>query len=309
MSTAHPTSPTTSNVISIKPVVLPVSDRGADLQVRVTAPTSGADLPVVVFSHGFGESMDGYSPLAEHWAASGLIVVQPTHLDSQVYGIPRDDPRTPQIWRLRIQDLKRTIDGLDEIESAVPGLAGRVDHRQIAVAGHSWGATTASAVVGARVIDRDGNADEDFSDSRVTAAVLLALAGTGGENLTPFAAEHFAFMNPSFDRMTPTALFVAGDHDRSPLSTRGPDWWTDAYALSPEGKSLLTLSGAEHSLGGIAGYSTHETTDWSFERIALIQRVTTAYLRSALGLEDSGWSQLRDAFASGSEPLGQLESR
>ncbi len=89
-------------VISVRPVVLPAPDRGADLQVRVTAPTTGQDLPVVVFSHGFGESMDGYAPLAEFWAAHGFAVLQPTHLDSQTLGIAPDDPRTPVIWRFRI---------------------------------------------------------------------------------------------------------------------------------------------------------------------------------------------------------------
>lgn len=311
MSTTQPTSRLSarSDVISITTIIPSSPDRGVELHTRVTAPTTGSELPIVVFSHGFGESMDGYSPLAEFWAAHGFVVVQPTHLDSQVYGVAPGDPRTPEIWRFRMQDLTRILDELEAIEAALPSLSGRVDRSRIAVAGHSWGATTASALIGARVIDKDGNADEDFSDPRITAGVLLALSGTGGENLTPFAAENFAFMSPSFDHMANAALFVAGDQDRSPLSTRGPDWWTDGYTLSPAGKSLFTLFGAEHMMGGIAGYSTHETTDWSFERVTLVQQVTTAYLRSALGLEDDTWSEVRAALADNADPLGRLESR
>lgn len=301
--------PTLTPVISVRPVVLPATGRGADLQVRVTAPTIGSDLPIVVFSHGFGESMDGYAPLAEFWAAHGFAVVQPTHLDSQTLGIAPDDPRTPVIWRFRIEDLTRVLDELDRIEASVPSLDGRLNHDRIAVAGHSWGATTASALIGACIVDQDGNVGEDMSDPRVAAGVLLAVAGTGGDDLTAFAAEHFSFMNPNFAQMTTPALVVAGDQDKSPLSTRGPDWWTDAYTLSPGDKSLLTLFGAEHTMGGVAGYSTHETTDWSLERIALIQHVTTAYLRSALNLEDEAWSQVRAALASDSHPLGRLESK
>jgi pimeloyl-ACP methyl ester carboxylesterase len=302
-------NPALTPVISVRPVVLPAAGRGADLQVRVTAPTSGSGLPVVVFSHGFGESMDGYAPLAEFWAAHGFAVLQPTHLDSQTLGITPDDPRTPVIWRFRIEDLTRVLDELDLIEASVPGLAGRLDHDQIVVAGHSWGATTASAVIGARIVDQDGNVGEDMSDPRVVAGVLLAVAGTGGDDLTAFAAEHFSFMNPSFAQMTTAALVVAGDQDISPLSTRGPDWWTDAFTLSPDDKSLLTLFGAEHTMGGIAGYSTHETTDWSLERIALIQQVTTAYLGSALNLKDEAWSQVRAALDNDPHPLGRLESK
>ncbi len=51
-------------VVPCRPVVLPAPERGADLQVRVTAPQTGPDLPVVLFSHGFGFSMDAHEPQA-----------------------------------------------------------------------------------------------------------------------------------------------------------------------------------------------------------------------------------------------------
>ncbi|GAA3063121.1 hypothetical protein GCM10020254_03810 [Streptomyces goshikiensis] len=141
------------------------------------------------------------------------------------------------------------LDGLDVLEAAVPGLAGRLDRGRVAVAGHSWGAQTASALLGARVLGPDGLPGADLSDPRARAGVLLALTGLG-DDLTPFAVEHLPFMRPSFETMTAPALIVAGDNDRSRLSTRGPDWFTDPYVYSPAPKSLLTLFGAEHSLGG-----------------------------------------------------------
>ncbi|MGI5324745.1 alpha/beta hydrolase family protein [Actinomadura nitritigenes] len=295
--------------VTARPVVLPAPDRGEDLQVSVSAPATGGDLPVLVFSHGFGWSMDGYAPLADHWAAHGFAVVRPTHLDSRRLGIPADDPRTPRIWRLRVDDLKRVIDGLDALEAAVPGLAGRLDRDRIAVAGHSWGAQTASMLLGARVLDSGGVPGEDLSDPRVKAGVLLALTGRGGTDLSAFAAEHFPFMNPSFDGMTAPALIVAGDHDRSPLTTRGPDWFTDPYVLSPKDKTLLTLFGAEHSLGGVPGYEVAETTDENPERVALVQRLTTAYLRGVLYPDDTAWREARAALDNDPHPLGRLESK
>ncbi|MCD0442573.1 hypothetical protein LO763_02905 [Glycomyces sp. A-F 0318] len=295
--------------MSAKPVVLPAPGRGDDLQVRVSAPATGVDLPVIVFSHGFGSSMDGYAPLADFWAARGFAVLQPTHLDSRTLGLPAGDPRTPRIWRIRVEDLKRAIDGLDVLEAAVPGLAGRLDRARIAVAGHSWGAQTASTLLGARVLDADGVPGEDMSDERAKAGVLLALPGKGGDDLTPFAAENFAFMNPSFDGMTPPALVVAGNDDQSALSTRGPDWFTDAYFLSPGSKSLLTLAGAEHSLGGVSGYDAAETTDASPERVALVQRLTSAYLRSALDPADAEWKAVSSELEEGRHPLGKVQSR
>ncbi|MEU6729533.1 chlorophyllase [Nonomuraea wenchangensis] len=300
------TTTAAARIVSVKPVVLPAPGRGDDLRVRVSAPASGRNLPVVVLSHGFGWSMDGYGPLADHWAAHGFVVVQPTHLDSRTLALPPDDPRTPLIWRWRVADLTHVLDRLDAVEAAVPGLAGRLDHDRIAVAGHSWGGQTASMLLGARVLDAAGRPGEDLSDRRVRAGVLLATPGSGGADLTPFAAEHFPFMNPDFTRMTTPALVVAGDQDRSALSVRGPDWFADPYRLSPGGKSLLTLFGAEHSLGGIVGPGAAETTDESPARVALIQRLTTAYLRTALDPGDPAWPA---ACAAGPGPLGRIETR
>ncbi|MER5932448.1 chlorophyllase [Streptomyces sp. NPDC002054] len=309
MRSEGPFMPDSHTLISVKPVVLPApGGRGEDLQVRVSAPATGGDLPVIVFSHGFGWSMNGYAPLADHWAAHGFVVVQPTHLDSRTLGIPAEDPRTPLIWRYRIEDITRVLDGLGVLEAAVPGLAGRVDHDRIAVAGHSWGAQTVSALLGARVLGSDGVPGEDMSDPRVTAGVLLALTGLG-DDLTPFAAEHFPFMKPSFDTMTAPALIVAGDHDQSHLSTRGPDWFTDPYTHSPGDKSLLTLFGAEHSLGGIPGHEVAETTDENPARVALIQQLTTAFLRSALQGDSAGWKAAATALEEDPEPLGALRSK
>jgi predicted dienelactone hydrolase len=296
-------------VVSVMPIVLSAPGRGEDLHVRVSAPTVGHELPIIVFSHGFGSSLDGYGPLVDFWAAHGFVVIQPTHLDSRTLGLPPDDPRTPQIWRFRVEDMKRILDQLDLLEAAVPGLSGRLDRSRIAAAGHSWGGQTASMLLGAQVLDSEGRSDEDMSDSRIKAGVLLATPGLGGADLTPFAAEHFPFMNPSFAHMTTPTLVIAGDRDQSLLSVRGPDWFTDPYFMSPGGKSLLTLFGAEHGLGGIAGYNITETTDENPERVALIQQLTWAYLRDALDIEDSSWSAARKALLENSNPLGRIESR
>ena len=298
-----PASTLSSTVISAAPIVLPASpERGQSIHVRVTAPLTGTNLPVIVFSHGFSQSMTGYAPLVDHWAANGFVVIQPTHLDSRTLALPQDDPRQPQIWRHRISDLSVSIDQLDAIEAAVPGLAGRVDHERIAAAGHSWGATTVSFLLGVRTVD-DAGLGEDLKNDRVRAGVLLAAPGTGGENLTPFAKQHFPFMTNTFDAMTTPTLVVAGDKDQSFLSeVRGPDWFTDAYHLAPGADALLTLFGAEHSLGGITGYASTETTDENPAAVALIQQTSTAYLRSALGIDPEDWKQLQAA----TTPAGRL---
>jgi predicted dienelactone hydrolase len=297
-------------IVSVKPVVLSAPGRGEDLRVRVSAPVTGRELPIILFSHGFGSSLDGYGPLADFWAAHGFVVIQPTHLDSRTVGLPPDDPRTPRIWRSRVEDMKRILDRLDLLEAAVPGLAGRPDRSRIAAAGHSFGGQTAGILLGLRVPDPESKKPADLSDSRITAGVLFATAGRGGADLTPFAAENFPWLkNPSFADMTTSALVAAGDQDDLPLSVRGPEWMTDPYFLSPGSKSLLTLFGAEHSLGGITGYEARETTDESPERVALIQRLTWAYLRHALDIEDSSWTAARKTLSASPNPLGRIQSK
>ncbi|WP_411114917.1 alpha/beta hydrolase family protein [Streptomyces sp. 029-5] len=319
-------------IVSVKPIVLPapapaptpapttapttapaggadLPPRGADLRVRVSAPVTGRDLPIVLFAHGFGSSLDGYGPLADYWAAHGFVVIQPTHLDSKTLGVPADDPRAPRLWRFRVEDMKRVLDSLDVLEAAVPGLSGRLDRSRIAAAGHSFGGQTAGVLLGLRVRDPRTGQEEDLSDPRVKAGVLLATAGRGGDALTPFAAETLPWLrHPDFGHMTSPALVIAGDRDVLPLTVRGADWTTDPYVLAPGDKSLLTLFGAEHFLGGISGHHAAETTDENPERVALVQRVTLAYLRHALGIDSSDWTATQKALAD-PHPLGRLESK
>jgi dienelactone hydrolase len=299
----------TTPILSVKPVVLPVPDRGDDLQVRVSAPASGTDLPVLVFAHGFSQSMSSYDPLVDFWAGHGFVVVQPTFLDSLTLGVTPTDPRYPDIWRIRVEDVGRVLDELDHVLAAVPGLGDRVDRDRIAVAGHSWGGQTVSMLLGARVLGADGRPGPDRTDARVKAGVLLATTGLGGDDLSPFAKENFSFMNPGFDGLTTPTLVVAGDHDQSALSTRGPDWFTDVYHHSPGARSLLTLFGAEHSLGGIHGYNARDTTDESPERVALIRRASWAYLRGALGIDDVAWKQVQAELAETTDPIGRIDNK
>ncbi|WP_218621620.1 hypothetical protein [Microbacterium oleivorans] len=93
------------------------------------------------------------------------------------------------------------------------------------------------------------------------------------------------------------------------MSSRGSDWFTDAYTRSPGATDLVTLLGAEHSLGGMVGYEVAETTDRSPEPVAIVQSLTTAYLRNALSVDDASWSAARAAFRNAAEPIGTIESR
>ncbi|MEV0037087.1 chlorophyllase [Streptomyces sp. NPDC050804] len=303
-------------VLSVGPVVLPAPGRAVDLEVRVSAPVTGNDLPVILLSHGHGysnnlSSMNGYAPLANFWAAHGFVVIQPTHLSSRTLSLDPATPGAPLYWRSRAEDMKRVLDRLDVIEATVPQLLGRLDRSKVAVAGHSMGGHTASLLLGARLTDPHDGTEVNLAEPRIKAGVLLAAPGRGGDALSAFAAENYSFFSTTdFSQMTTPALVVAGDKDASAhLTVRGPDWHTDPYFLSPGPKSLLTVFDAEHGLGGVSGYDVAETTDENPERVSAVQRLTWAYLRTELYPADSAWQAARDALAAGPNPLGRVESK
>ncbi len=307
---AGPATPFTST----RPVVVPTPGRRpVELHVRVSAPTTGHDLPLVLLSHGGGttnylSSLRGLSPLADFWAAHGFVVVQPTHLSSPSLGLPPLAPDSRAFWHSRVEDLTSILDQLDLIERAVPGLAGRIARDRVAVAGHSMGGQTASMLLGAHFVDDDGTTVRPF-DGRVSAGVLLAPTGAGGGHLTEAAARYTCLRTAGFERMTTPTLTVVGDRDDSvALTSRGPTYHADPYVMSPGPKDLLTLVGVEHMLGGITGYDAVATTDEEPERVAVVQRLSTAYLQSALDVADAAWPDAREAFA-GLGELGRVESR
>lgn len=124
------------------------------------------------------------------------------------------------------------------------------------------------------------------------------------------AQQFFPFMNPGFEHLTAPALFVAGDADQSVLSTRGPDWWTDAYRQTGGEKSLLTVYGADHAFGGIHAYGTMpQTPSDNPATVALVQHATTAYLQAALAQNVSAWPEAQAAIAGEPTPIGRVDNK
>ncbi|AKI00244.1 putative dienelactone hydrolase [Hoeflea sp. IMCC20628] len=303
--------------LSISPVTLPAPDRGLPLQMRITTPVAGDDLPIILLSHGHGPSLyisssDGYGPLANFYAAHGFVVIQPTHLNSKVAGLASDAPGGPLFWRSRVEDMKLIIDRLDEIETLVPAIAGRLDHHRIAAVGHSMGGQTVGMLLGARLTDaKDATArDVNLIEPRIRAGVLLAAPGKGGDSLSNFARENYTALNPDFSHMTTPTLVVAGDADVNPnLTTRGADWHTDPYKFAPGSNALLTLLGGKHGMGGVSGVDARETDDEDPDRLALTQRMTWAYLRSALYTRDPAWPEACKALRQHAGSHGRVDTK
>jgi predicted dienelactone hydrolase len=279
---------------------------------------TGSELPIILLSHGHGmsnnlSSLNGYAPLASFWAARGFAVIQPTHLDSRTLSRQlTGEPDAPLFWRSRAEDMTRVLDQLGVIEATVPQLAGRLNHDKIAVAGHSLGGHTASLLLGTRYTNPVTGQELNLLEPRIKAGVLLTPPGRGGNDvLTGFMAEIVDFLHTTdYSTMTTPALIVIGDNDDSKHFTDvGPDWHADPYHLAPAPKTLLTIFGGEHGLGGISGYDVAETTDENPERVAAVAELTWAYLRTQLYPGDLAWPNALDTMISSAEPAGRTEAK
>lgn len=308
--------PDAQPVATYSPVVLDMQGRPVPLEVKVSVPATGNDLPVLLLSHGHGAtnflaSSHGYGPLAEFWAAHGFVVIQPTHLNAAFLGLrDSDHAEAPLFWRSRAQEMSHIIDNLSQIEQDVPGLASRLDHDKVVAAGHSLGGHTVSLLLGMRVNDPDDSREKDLSDARIKAGVIIAAPGVADERMSEWASAQPSLRYADFSDMTGTVLVIAGDKDVNLRFTDRLSYRWDAYSLSPPGnKTLLTFFGAEHIFGGISGYDAVETSDENPERVATLRALAWAYLRAQLYPGDTSWDDAVAAVKAADEPTAKVETR
>lgn len=153
-------------------------DRSVPAKLYLPAgPKLGAGpVPLVVFSHGIGGSMDGYSYLGRYFAAHGYASLHVQHVgsDRQIW---RGNPLT-LVSRLsdaakdtealnRVKDVKFALDRLlsDPVGTVI-------DARRLVAAGHSYGANTTMLLAGAKV-DINGST-VSVKDPRFGAAILIS---------------------------------------------------------------------------------------------------------------------------------------
>lgn len=301
-------------IMSFSPVVLQVPGRHVDLEIKVSAPASGKNLPVLLLSHGHGasnflSSYRGYGPIVDFFAAQGFVVIQPTHQNSKALALPATLPEAPLFWSSRPADMTLILDHLDEIIATVPWLTGRVDKAKVAAIGHSLGGHTVAMLAGMEVTDPATGKIVNLTEPRIKAPVMIGLPG-GPEGLNGAARHHYPVMAASnFATMTLPALIVNGDKDKNLMFSDLDNWRADAYYQSPGPKDLLTVFGAEHIFGGISGYDALETSDENPERVAFVCESILAYIRSMFDPNDPSWEEAKKTLNGVSGALGSIETK
>lgn len=74
-----------------------------------------------------------------------------------------------------------------------------------------------------------------------------------------------------------------------------------------DASALFSVFGCRHSLGGISNYEAKETTDGNPARVASVQRLSTAYLKSVLYPGDDAFASAVEAERRSSNPQGAIE--
>jgi dienelactone hydrolase len=301
-------------IFSYNPVILPMEGRQVDLQMKVSAPASGNNLPIIVLSHGHGRSnflssLNGYAPIVDFFASQGFVVIQPTHLNSKALALPIG-PEGITFWKSRPKDIQFILDNLETIVSEVPGLNGRVNLANVAAVGHSLGGHTVAMLAGMEVKDPVTGEIVSFAEPRLKARVMIGVPGSPeGLNDTGNKLYGNPLKGTNYATMSLPALVINGDKDKNPNFSDIENWRADAYYHSPSPKSLLTIFDAEHIFGGISGYDASETSDENPDRVTFIGLAMIAYLRSAFDQTDTSWDDLKQELNDDPNAKGSIENK
>jgi predicted dienelactone hydrolase len=242
------------------------ASRNKDLEVSIEYPTRGGPFPIIVFSHGYGSSDHGYEPLISYWTSNGYVCIRPSHADAGA--IPSTPPPAPPVsttgqnrrrgstqqatiiplqpqtnrmediydrerepqWRNRALDIKLVLDSLSDLERQFPELQGKMDHANIGVGGHSYGAFTALLVAGL---------NGTYADPRVKA--VMAMSPPGPSESRGITAQSFASVKVP-------VMFMTGTNDRGANQSEDANWRKQAFEDSPPGdKYFVLIDSARHS--------------------------------------------------------------
>jgi predicted dienelactone hydrolase len=253
--------------------------RDREVPVRLYAPERlTRRWPLVIFSPGLGSSRDGYAYLGRHWAGHGYLAVHLTHPGTDAAALRGPDGRMPKPIKAFLAEVPHRIDRPRDVSFVLdqlarrPAWSERIDWGRIAVAGHSFGAYTALALVGLTV-DLPERPNSSFADERVRAAIAMSPPGDGkfGLHANSWAAVSRPVMSLTGTKDIEYGVGSAARRrttfDRCP----GPDQY------------LLTIQGATHSTFDDQRDVLIKVRPTDPAHHAYIRMATTAFLDAYLG--------------------------
>jgi dienelactone hydrolase len=199
-------------------------DRNRRLPARIYFPRKGAGpFPVIVISHDLGGGRGAYEYLGRYWANHGYVTVHLQHAGSDVSMFtPQPGQQNPdrvkvvqqigkdrQLVLTRALDVYFAFDQIEGMQQADPLLRGRLNLKQMAVAGHGLGAWTALTAAGLGTVAADGQVVA-LPDPRIKAVLLLSV---------PVAKEN---PNLTYAQVKVPCLEIIAAHPAGPPASPAP---------------------------------------------------------------------------------------
>jgi predicted dienelactone hydrolase len=298
--------PTPSNQVEVLRLDWHDAARDRDVPAKIYFPKSGAQLPIIIFSHGLGGSREGYEYLGRHWAGCGYVSVHLQHRGSDD-GVWKDAGPADRMRGMREaaanlqnianrpKDVSFAIDQMLAINTASASpLKGRLDVKHIGIAGHSFGGYTTMAVAGQFF------PLANFADPRVTCAIQMS---------APVARP--AQRDAAYLKITMPVFHMTGTRDDSPIGdTKAAERRIPYDKMSAAETCLLILKDGDHMVfsGRERADEAASRQDDAFHR--LICAGSTAFWDAWLRGDASAHAWLMDgAFAKQLGASGTFETK
>ncbi len=275
IASLHGAKPGPHTVQRQRDITLTGSGEERELSANIYYPENGESYPLVLFSHGNWSDKDSYDRVIEHWVSHGYVVIATDHLDccGAVNGI-FNSLRYGQFGLIegRVQDLRRLLQAIPELEQRFPGFGGKADRQRLAVTGHSFGAFSAQQLGGAGAFNPDDDQYHYFTMPEVRAVVALSPPGPMFDTIT----------EQSWQQLAAPTLVSTGTWDVQP--SFWPDWRMHLMSYEtalPDDKFALVIEGADHYLGNLI-CRTHREAEPQEDALQMVHIATTAFLDAYL---------------------------
>jgi hypothetical protein len=208
------------------------------------------NLPLIVWSHGLGGSIDGAAFISRFLCSHGYVILHVQHAgtDSALWegkpGHPWDIIKSLTIPRsaslARFADVPFVLDNLGEFFAQHSEIAPHVDVKNVGMSGHSFGAMTTQVMLGQQFPDEQGIL-QDYSDPRFRCGILYS----------PVPAFHLTGELPDriYGGIDRPVFHMTGTDDSSPVE--GFDYMRRLavydYSVKAE-KMLLILKDGDHMI-------------------------------------------------------------
>jgi predicted dienelactone hydrolase len=259
--------------------------RERNVPVRIRMPSGDSPVPLVLFSHGLGGTLEAGTAWGKAWADVGIATIHLQHAGSDDTIWKPAQGREARIQALkdganaaqltaRVADVKFVLDELmrrrGEIMNGGCRLA-RFDMSKIGMAGHSFGAVTTQAIAGQRFAN-----ERSVADLRIRAAIAFS----------PSPSAQLPDVE-SFGKIELPFMSITGTADTTPMLARTTaEDRKRPYAAMPSGnKFLLVFEGADHSI--FNGHGQRRVRQANDEHVAKMVTMATSLFWKSYLLDDA----------------------